>query len=53
MIAQVSGITVPIGPYEPQAAARPSANAEQSLHALEKLGLEVTIEDTDRPRRKK
>ena len=46
LIAQVSGVKVPIGPYEPKTTAKTVNNAEQSLHALEKLGLEVTIEDT-------
>ncbi len=46
LIAQVSGVKVPIGPYEPKTTAKTANNAEQSLHALEKLGLEVTIEDT-------
>ena len=46
LIAQVSGVKVPIGPYEPKATTKTANNAEQSLHALEKLGLEVTIEDT-------
>ena len=46
LIAQVSGVAVPIGPYEPRTAAKTASNAEQSLHALEKLGLEVTIEDS-------
>ena len=45
LIAQVSGVAVPIGPYEPRTAAKHTSNAEQSLHALEKLGLEVSIED--------
>jgi hypothetical protein len=45
---QVSGVAVPIGPYEPKQAARTASNAEQSLHALEKLGLDVSIEDTAR-----
>ena len=48
LIAQVSGVAVPIGPYEPKQTARTASNAEQSLHALEKLGLEVSIEDSAR-----
>ncbi len=51
LIAQVSGVKVPIGPYEPKAAQKTTTNAEQSLHALEKLGLEVTIEDTAKRRK--
>ena len=51
LIAQVSGVKVPIGPYEPKAAHRTVSNAEQSLHALEKLGLEVSIEDSERKKR--
>ena len=51
LIAQVSGIAVPIGPYEPRTAAKPTSNAEQSLHALEKLGLEVSIEDSTKKKR--
>ena len=51
LIAQVSGVAVPIGPYEPKQAARTASNAEQSLHALEKLGLEVSIEDSTRKKK--
>ena len=51
LIAQVSGVAVPIGPYEPKTAARTASNAENSLHALEKLGLEVSIEETTRRKR--
>ena len=51
LIAQVSGVAVPIGPYEPRTAAKPTSNAEQSLHALEKLGLEVSIEDNTKKKR--
>ncbi len=52
LIAQVSGVKVPIGPYEPKTAQKHTSNAEQSLHALEKLGLEVTIEDTAKRKNK-
>ena len=51
LIAQVSGVAVPIGPYEPKTAARTASNAESSLRALEKLGLEVSIEETARRKR--
>ena len=51
LIAQVSGVAVPIGPYEPKQVARTASNAEQSLHALEKLGLEVSIEDSARKKK--
>ena len=51
LIAQVSGVAVPIGPYEPKQVARTDSNAEQSLHALEKLGLEVSIEDSTRKKK--
>ena len=51
LIAEVSGVPVPIGPYEPKAAGKTASNAEQSLLALEKLGLEVSIEDTARKKR--
>ena len=50
LIAQVSGVKVPIGPYEPKTTHKAASNAEQSLHALEKLGLEVSIEDSARRR---
>ena len=51
LIADVSGIAVPIGPYEPETSAgRPKASAEDSLHKLEALGLDVTIEDGPRRR---
>ena len=46
LIAEVSGIAVPIGPYEPETSARrPKSTAEDSLRKLEALGLDVTIED--------
>lgn len=51
LIAQVSGVAVPIGPYEPRTAAKHASNAEQSLHALEKLGLDVSIEDSTKKKR--
>ena len=51
LIAQVSGVAVPIGPYEPRTAAKHTSNAEQSLHALEKLGLDVSIEDSAKRRK--
>ena len=51
LIAQVSGVAVPIGPYEPRTAVKHTSNAEQSLHALEKLGLEVSIEDSAKKKR--
>ena len=51
LIAQVSGVAVPIGPYEPRTAAKHTSNAEQSLHALEKLGLEVSIEESTKKKR--
>ena len=44
----MSGKAIPIGPYEPRTAGKTVSNAEQSLHALEKLGLDVSIEDTAR-----
>ena len=44
LIANVSGVAVPIGPYEPKTAGKAVSNAEQSLRALEKLGLDVSIE---------
>ena len=51
LIADVSGIAVPIGPYEPETSVgRPKASAEDSLHKLEALGLDVTIEDGPRRR---
>ena len=52
LIAQVSGVAVPIGPYEPKAAGRTATNAEESLHKLEQLGLEVSIEDSDKKKGK-
>ena len=51
LIAQVSGEAVPIGPYEPKAAGKTASNAEESLHKLEQLGLDVSIEDTDRKKK--
>ena len=46
LIKDVSGTAVPIGPYEPKSAGKTVSNAEQSLRALEKLGLDVSIEDS-------
>ena len=51
LIAEISGVPVPIGPYEPKTAGKAASNAEQSLRALEKLGLDVSIEDTARKKR--
>ena len=51
LIANVSGVAVPIGPYEPKTAGKAASNAEQSLRALEKLGLDVSIEDSARKKR--
>ena len=51
LISEVSGTSLPIGPYEPKTAERATSNAEQSLHALEKLGLEVSIEDATKKKR--
>ena len=52
LIAQVSGVAVPIGPYEPRTAQKAASNAEESLHKLEQLGLDVSIEDSERKTRK-
>lgn len=51
LIKDVSGTAVPIGPYEPKSAGKTVSNAEQSLHALEKLGLDVSIEDSARKKK--
>ena len=51
LIAQVSGVAVPIGPYEPRNVSRATTNAEESLHKLEQLGLDVSIEDSDKKKR--
>ena len=51
LIAQVSGVAVPIGPYEPRTAQKTASNAEESLHKLEQLGLDVSIEDSDKKKR--
>ena len=51
LIANVSGVAVPIGPYESKTAGKAVSNAEQSLRALEKLGLDVSIEDSARKKR--
>ena len=51
LIAQVSGVAVPIGPYEPRTAQKAASNAEESLHKLEQLGLDVSIEDSDKKKR--
>ena len=46
-----SSVSIRIGPYEPRTAAKHTSNAEQSLHALEKLGLDVSIEDSAKKKR--
>ena len=51
LIKDVSGTAVPIGPYEPKSAGKTVSNAEQALRALEKLGLDVSIEDSARKTR--
>ena len=51
LIKDVSGTAVPIGPYELKSAGKTVSNAEQSLRALEKLGLDVSIEDSARKTR--
>ena len=51
LIKDASGTAVPIGPYEPKSAGKTLSNAEQSLRALEKLGLDVSIEDSARKTR--
>ena len=51
LIKDVSGTAVPIGPDEPKSAGKTVSNAEQSLRALEKLGLDVSIEDSARKTR--
>ena len=51
LIKDVSGTAVPIGPYEPKSAGKTVSNAEQSLRALEKVGLDVSIEDSARKTR--
>ena len=51
LIKEVSGTAVPIGPYEPKSAGKTVSNAEQALRALEKLGLDVSIEDSARKTR--
>ena len=51
LIKDVSGTAVPIGPYEPKSAGKTVSNAEQSLRALEKLGLDVSIEESARKTR--
>ena len=51
LIKDVSGTAVPIGPYEPKSAGKTVSNAEQSLRAMEKLGLDVSIEDSARKTR--
>ena len=51
LIKDVSGTAVPIGPYEPKSAGKTVSSAEQSLRALEKLGLDVSIEDSARKKR--
>ena len=51
LIAQVSGVAVPIGPYEPKAVHRSAANAEESLRRLEQLGVDVSIEESAKKKR--
>ena len=51
LIAEVSGVPVPIGPYEPKAVHRSATNAEESLRRLEQLGVDVSIEESAKPLR--
>ena len=51
LIAQVSGVAVPIGPYEPKAVRRSATNAEESLRRLEQLGVDVSIEESAKKKR--
>ena len=51
LIAQVSGVAVPIGPYEPKAVHRSATNAEESLRRLEQLGVELSIEESAKKKR--
>ena len=51
LIAQVSGVAVPIGPYEPNAVHRSATNAEESLRRLEQLGVDVSIEESAKKKR--
>ena len=51
LIAQVSGVAVPIGPYEPKAVHRSATNAEESLRRLEQLGVDVSIEESAKKKR--
>ena len=51
LIKDVSGTAGPLWPYEPKSAGKTVSNAEQSLRALEKLGLDVSIEDSARKTR--
>ena len=51
LIKDVSGTVVPIGPYEPKSAGKTVSNAEQSLRAMEKLGLDLSIEDSARKKK--
>ena len=51
LIAQVSGVAVPIGPYESKTVNRASANAEESLRRLEQLGVDVSIEESAKKKR--
>ncbi len=48
IIAEITGISCAIGPYEPRAENTPSAaNAEQSLEALQQHGLDVVVKDSE------
>ena len=51
LIAQVSGVAVPIGPYEPKAVRSSATNAEESLRRLEQLGVDVSIEESAKKKR--
>ena len=51
LIAQVSGVAVPIGPYEPKAVRHSATNAEESLRRLEQLGVDVSIEESAKKKR--
>lgn len=47
----MSGVAVPIGPYEPKAVRHSATNAEESLRRLEQLGVDVSIEESAKKKR--
>lgn len=52
ILGEVSGRAWPIGPYDPRRAeCKPAGDAEQALDALRARGLDVIVQDSQKPKR--